>query len=211
MKKTLGIASVIAISASLGISGAWAQQNVEQPGHVSPTPGTSNDTMSATKDTAGHAMGTISAEMTSTLKGFVTAAAISDMYEVEAGKIAAQRSKNKEVRDFAAKMVKGHTQTTDELKTLLRDDKANVTPPTQLDDRHQAMLDELRGAKGSDFDNRYISQQIDAHKEALILMRGYAKDGDVASIQSFATKTVPVVQAHLDMAQRLDSAINKNS
>jgi putative membrane protein len=72
------------------------------------------------------------------------------------------------------------------------------------------MIDELRGAKAEDFDNRYLSQQIDAHKEALILIRGYAKDGDVATVQQFAAKTAPVVQQHLDMAQNLYHA-NKSS
>jgi hypothetical protein len=31
---------------------------------------------------------------------------------------------------------------------------------------------------------RYIAQQVDAHKEALILMKGYAKDGDTPAIKT---------------------------
>ena len=50
----------------------------EQPGHQNPAPGTANDTMSAVKDTARHAVGVVSAEMTSTLKGFAAAAAVSE-------------------------------------------------------------------------------------------------------------------------------------
>jgi putative membrane protein len=37
------------------------------------------------------------------------------------------------------------------------------------------MLDNLRGAEEEDFDGRYLEQQENAHKEALILMRGYAR------------------------------------
>jgi putative membrane protein len=65
------------------------------------------------------------------------------------------------------------------------------------------MIDELKGAKAKDFDKRYLSQQVDAHKEALTLMHGYATDGDVSSVKGFAAKTAPVVQEHLEMAQRL--------
>src|SRR5215471_14502615 len=82
----------------------------DQPGHQSPAPGTANDTMSAVKDTVGHGVGVISAEMTTTTKGFVDAAAVSDMYEVEAGKIAQERGQSAGVKDFGAKMVAAHTE-----------------------------------------------------------------------------------------------------
>jgi len=202
--KLLTTISVIALTASLGTLGAFAAPP-DQVDHVSPAPGTSHDSMSAVKDAAGHAIGTVSAEMTSTTKGFATAAAISDMYEVQAAKIAEHRSIDKGVKIFAAKMIKGHTQTSDELKTLLTTANSEAVLPTRLDDRHQSMIDELRGAKDADFDQRYLTQQIDAHKEALILMRGYAKDGDTASIKEFAAKTVPTIESHLHMAQHLAS------
>jgi len=175
----------------------------DQPGHQSPAPGTTNDTASAVKDTAGHVVGTISAEMTTSLKGFVDAAAVSDMYEVEAGKIALQRSSDAGVKGFAQKMITAHTGTTDTLKATLTKINSTVTPPSTLDNRHQGMIDELRGAKAEDFDGRYLAQQVDAHNEALVLMRGYAKDGDTKEVKSFANKTQKAVQMHLDMAQKL--------
>ena len=70
----------------------------------------------------------------------------------------------------------------------------------------KGMIDELRGAKAADFDNRYLSQQVDAHNEALILMQGYAKDGDVAPVKAFANDTAGAVQMHLNMAQQLYDA-----
>jgi putative membrane protein len=175
----------------------------DQPGHISPQPNTQNNTVSAVKDTAGHAVGTVSAEMTTKLQDFVTAAAVSDMYEVEAAKIAEQRSHDAQVRAFAHKMIGAHTQTTDELKATLTKINATATPPGALDDRRQGMIDELRGAKDADFDNRYMAQQVDAHNEALTLMDRYAKDGDTPAVKSFAAKTKVAVQEHLDMAKKL--------
>jgi putative membrane protein len=201
MKKSFLI-SAAALSLML-LSGAAVGAPADQPGHKSPAPGTTNDTMSTVKDATGHAVGTVSAEVTSSLQGFVTGAATSDMYEVEAGKIAEQRAQNPKVKAFAEKMVTAHTETTDKLKSILSSINSNVTPPTHLDDRRQGMIDELRGAKDADFDGRYLSQQVDAHKEALILMRGYGKDGEVAQVKKFAAKTAPTVQMHLNMAENL--------
>ena len=91
----------------------------DKPGHVSPAPGSNSDTASAMKDATAGLVGKVSAEMTHSTKGFVTAAATSDMYEVEAGKIAAKRASSAAVKDFAERMVKAHSETTDKLKSIL--------------------------------------------------------------------------------------------
>jgi putative membrane protein len=145
--------------------------------------------------------------MTTTTKGFAQDAAISDMYEVEAGKIAQARGKSAAVREFGARMVKAHSQTTDKLKALLAATHPDITPPATVDSRREGLLDDLRGAKDEDFDKRYISQQIDAHNEALILMKGYAKDGDTPAIKAFAAKTASVVQQHLNAAKKLSGEL----
>ncbi len=58
-----------------------------------------------------------------------------------------------------------------------------------------------------DFDHRYIVQQVAAHKEADILFRGYAKDGDNAAIKGFAASTDKDIKMHLSMAQQLNDSI----
>jgi putative membrane protein len=176
----------------------------EKPGHVDPVPGSRSEAMSATKDKIGHAVGIISAEMTTTTKGFVTAAATTDMYEVEAAKIASVRSHDEMVKKFAKNMISAHTKTTGELKGIVADEKLNVTPPASLDTRRQSMIDNLRGIKAADFDERYIAQQVDAHEEALILMRGYHNSGDNARLKKFAGNVENAVKMHLSMAKHLD-------
>jgi putative membrane protein len=176
----------------------------DKPGHVDPMPGTKSEAISATKDKLGHAVGLVSAEMTSTTKGFVTAAATTDMYEVEAAKIASTRSHDAMVKKFAKNMISAHTKTTGELKSIVADEKLAVTPPSTLDTRRQTMIDNLRGAKDADFDERYIDQQVDAHEEALILMRGYHDSGDNATLKKFAGNVENAVKMHLSMAKRMD-------
>lgn len=200
-----------AVSALFLMTGAAFAAPADQPGHQSPQPGTASDTMSAVKDSTAGLVGQVSAEMTSTTKGFVTAAAISDMYEVTAGKIAAQRAQSPDVREFAEKMVKAHTETTAKLKSIIASNNINVTPPAHVDSRRQGMLDDLRGAKAQDFDHRYITQQIAAHKEADILMAGYAKEGDNQAIKDFAAATDKAVKMHLQMAQTLDASTRSAS
>jgi putative membrane protein len=210
MKREIVMKKILMLSAAaLFVSASAMAAPPDQPGHQSPAPGTNNETMSRVKDATSHAVGTMSAETTSSLQGFVTGAAISDMYEVEAGKIAQTRATNPGVKAFAAKMVQAHTETTAKLKSILGEMKHQPAAPARLDDRRQGLIDDLRGAKTADFDARYMSQQVDAHKEALILMQGYAKDGDNAAVKSFAATTATAVQDHLNMAEPLYKTVNK--
>jgi len=196
-----------AASALVLIAGAALAAPADQPDHQSPKPGSANETMSAMKDATYGLVDQISAEMTSTTKGFVRAAAISDMYEVTAGKIALQRASSPAVKEFAQKMVDAHTMTTGKLKGLMAAKDISVALPQHVDDLHQGLLDDLRAAKSADFDHRYISQQIAAHKAADTLFRGYAKDGDLGALKSFAFETDKDIRMHLDMAQSLNDSV----
>jgi putative membrane protein len=196
-----------ALAALLSMTGAAIAQSPNQPGHKSPRPGTNTPAVSAAEDAVAALVGRVSAEMTSTTKGFVTAAAISDMYEVAAGKLAAERAHSPELKAFAKRMVAAHTKTTARLKGILAANKIDIAPPPALDDRRQGMLDNLKGASAADFDHRYAVQQVAAHREAKTLFEGYAKDGDNAAVKVFATKTAPDIRMHLTMAEALNRKI----
>ncbi len=176
-----------------------------QPATNEPAPGSTNSTVAATKDAVAGATGTLSAELTSSTKGFVEGAATGDMYEIAASKIAVMRSMSDDVKKFAQQMINDHTQTTNQLKAALEHAKLNVEPPTMLDSRHQGLIDDLKGVKDQDFDARFISQQESAHNEALILVRGYAKDGDNIDLKMFAQATQPKIEMHLDMIKMIDN------
>jgi putative membrane protein len=129
---------------------------------------------------------------------YVPAAAMADMYEVEAGKIASERAKDPKIKEFGAMMVKDHTATTVALKAALATSGLTIAPPTELDDRRKGMLQNLRAAGDSDFDLAYLHQQAAAHLEALTLHKGYADHGDNDALKAAAGKTAPKVQMHLD-------------
>src|SRR3954468_19779776 len=97
-----------AASALVLMSAAALAAPADQPGHESPKPGSNSETMSAVKDSTAGVIGKVSAKLTNTTEGFVTAAAVSDMYEVAGGEIAQQRAQSPAVKDFARQMVEAH-------------------------------------------------------------------------------------------------------
>ena len=187
------------------VGGAAAQ---DQPGHNPPPPNSQSNAWGATKDTVGRGVGMVSAELPKSTAGFVKAAAMSDMYEIAAAKIALHRSQSDEVRQFAQRMIHDHTQSTDALKHALAQTNLGVMPPDHFDNRHQGMIDDLRAAYDKDFDRRYMDQQVAAHEEARTLLKGYAGSGDNPEIKHFAGKILPTVEMHLSMARDIENRVD---
>jgi putative membrane protein len=155
------------------------------------------------QDVAAGPVGLASASTANTPEEFVKAAAIADIYEIEAGKIAVARAKRADVKTFGQMMIDMHTKTSDDLKAALKNNNIAIAPPTALDDRRLGMLQNLRAAGDSDFDLAYLHQQLAAHLEALTLHGGYADHGDNPVLKAAAAKTKPVVQAHIDELKKI--------
>ena len=139
---------------------------------------------------------------------FVTAAAQTDEYERRAGRIAQRMAVSNRVRDFGAMMLTDHTKTTEDLKAAIRRSGHTPPPPPPLRPDQQRMLDELRGA-GRGFDFAYLRQQVKVHQEALGVFQDYAGNGHNDVIVGAARQTIPLIQRHLEMAQRLQDHVRR--
>ncbi|MFC0243793.1 DUF4142 domain-containing protein [Rhodopseudomonas telluris] len=138
-----------------------------------------------------------------TTADFVKQVAISDMFEIQSSKLAEQNG-NAAEKAFAKEMIADHTKTSGELKSLVSGGKVKAELPTQLDDAHRGKLDKLTSAKGANFSETYIDQQITAHKDAVSLFDRYARGGDNAELKNWAGNTLPALRHHLEMAQNLE-------
>ena len=134
---------------------------------------------------------------------FVQKAAMSDMYEVEAGRIAAEKGQSDQVKKFGQHMVEAHTKTTKEVVSIVKSDNIKVELPTKLDSKHQNLIDDLNETKPDDFDKVYAKQQVDGHEDAVDLFEKYAKNGDNGNLKQFAEKTLPTIKEHLEAAKKL--------
>ncbi|TAJ74797.1 MAG: DUF4142 domain-containing protein [Phenylobacterium sp.] len=200
MKRVIMFAAAAATALSL----AACQKKDEAANPADP--GTSNEAVNAAQDAASAAVGATSAATVGQVStdAFVTNAAISDMYEIQAGQIAQKKGQSAGVKDFGKMMVTDHTAMTNEMKPLIT--AAGKTAPTGLDERRKGLIDNLNAAPAADFDKTYLAQQEAAHNEALTLMQGYADNGDDAGLKAAAGKAVPKIQAHLDRVKQLQAA-----
>jgi putative membrane protein len=175
--------------------------------HAADATGNSAENASdAVGNVAGNAMMDIKEAVTPTpsAQEFVDKAAKSDAFEVAAAKLAEANASSADVKSFARAMITAHTESTAKIKAAAKKAEPPITPNPALTDDQNKMLADLKAKTGKDFDEAYVSGQVDAHKDALTLMQGYAKNGDTPALKTAAGEIAPIVQKHLDMARTLN-------
>jgi putative membrane protein len=138
---------------------------------------------------------------------FVEKAAVANMMEIDAAKIALERSKSTKVREFAQRMVTDHTKVGADMKAALGKSGSAVQPPKEVDAEHRQDLDALRAATPTAFDREYVRSQVQAHDQAVALFTSYAHGGDNPALKLFAQRTLPTLEAHQKMAHEVAEAV----
>ena len=142
--------------------------------------------------------------MTYTQKNLVDHLIIGDSIEVEMAKLAAMRTQNTAVRDFANMLVTDHQGHLEALRKIAAEHDVG-RQALSSDTSAAAAIRELTSlqsmAADSGFDRAFIRQQIDDHKQDLIALKmfgGAAKDDDLKEDIKHLT---PVLERHLARAR----------
>ena len=138
-------------------------------------------------------------------RDFVQAAQASDAYEIEAAQDAITQSHDPQVQAFAQQMIRDHTRTSQTLRQAVLA-SGMTPPPIALNDDGEKMLSALQSLREPDFDRAYWRQQALAHQSALAVEQDYVSTGADFNIRRAAQSAVPIIQQHLQMAQRMQAA-----
>jgi putative membrane protein len=180
---------VMTAQAPGGAGGAGAGQ--QAPAQRPSTPGTNNPDMN-TPDTTTKQVDD---------KKFAKDAAMGGLYEVELGKVAAEKGGSDGVKKFGQKMVDDHSKANDQLKEILTKESMDV--PSSLDSKHQSRLDKISKLSGPAFDKAYIKDQVKDHEKDVSDFQAEAQNGHDPNLKQFATATLPILQEHLKMVKDL--------
>lgn len=125
-----------------------------------------------------------------------------------AGALAATKGTAAAVRDFGKRMARDHHQLRSQGAALAK--KLNVTPAAPSDDPLPPVAEKEMNtlnstAKGKDFDKAYIDSEVDIHKAVLDLATKAAGITQTAELKALIQKAAPVIQAHLTLAESIQS------
>lgn len=130
---------------------------------------------------------------------FVTKAAQGGMAEVQLGQLAKDHASSQAVKDFGQHMIDDHSKANDELKSLAS--QKSVTLPTDLDAKDKAVYDRLSKLNGAAFDKAYMRDMVSDHKKDIAEFQKEANSGKDPDVKAWASKTLPTLQSHLQMAE----------
>ena len=142
--------------------------------------------------------------------GIVVAA---NQIDINAGKLALDRSHDAQVRQFAQEMVNDHTSVQKSVFALGA--KLHVTPadsPTEESLKKGAAESEahLKTLHGAAFDRAYIDHEVAYHKQVIDAVKTtLIPNAKNAELKSALESTAPMFQGHLEHAEQIQSKLGK--
>ncbi len=140
---------------------------------------------------------------------FAMKAAQGGMAEVKMGKLAADKATNADVKAFGQQMVDDHTKANDDLKSVA--EKKGMTLPSDIDAHDQAIYNKLEKLSGAAFDRAYVRDMVKDHQEDVKEFQKEASNGKDDDIKGFASRTLPVLQGHLDKIKSIEANMHSGS
>jgi putative membrane protein len=133
-----------------------------------------------------------------------------NMGEIQAAKLAADKSKNPAVKSFAQKMIHDHTKMLNKGDSLATALKISPTAPApdSVAAKGQAEQSNLNAAApGGDFDKQYMDAQVADHEMTLAFLQQFQGQTQNADIKSLLSGAIPIVQGHLARAKKIDAQV----
>jgi len=179
--------------------------------HQPPPPDTTGTASGATGDTARGGGGASAALTDANILALLDEANKADS---SAGAVAAKRGTSAGVKTFAREMMKDHHRLRSGGEKLAKELKITPVPPAN-DPLASAAQDETNALqstpKGVEFDRTYIEKEVSAHQAVKDLLDQAHRSTQNDRIRKLIEQATPIVQQHLDHAQKLQQQLTQTA
>lgn len=134
-------------------------------------------------------------------KKFMRAALEGGNAEVDLGKLAAQKGRSEDVKEFGKKMVDDHTKLEEEMRTVA--DKEGIRVRSGTMGKDKGLEKKLKSLSGESFDKSYIAAMVKDHREDLSAFKREANAGNDTAIKDEARQGTRVIEQHLRLAEEM--------
>ena len=125
------------------------------------------------------------------------------MAEIEMGKMAQGKSRNKQVTTYAQQMIDDHTAALGAVHQLAT--ARGLSMPADLDKARKAMIGKLDAKSGAAFDKAYMAQGgVADHKKMHSMLVSAEKKARDPDLKALVAKILPTVDQHLKAARQMD-------
>jgi putative membrane protein len=132
-------------------------------------------------------------------------------WDVETGTLALEKSRNKDVRDFAKMMIHDHTAVRKLGRDLATKLKVTPTPPGKdfaLYQAHLAAMKQLKSLDGKAFDKAYMDHEVAYHQAVIdAVTTTLLPATQNAELKNLQTTVAPNFVAHLAVAKKVQGEL----
>jgi putative membrane protein len=136
---------------------------------------------------------------------FLADAIRTNIAEVKLGQLAAERAQNLQVRQYGDTLRKDRTKSLEKASSLASE--IGVPASSELTDQQRKQFESLQKLSGEEFDTTFLSQMVREHQTDIAKFSAQAQSGSDPEVMAFAKETLPTLQAHLQQAQSIQSAL----
>jgi putative membrane protein len=136
---------------------------------------------------------------------FATKAAQGGIMEVRLGELAQQQAASDEVKQFGQRMVEDHGQANEQLEQIAQN--KGIELPQEMPKDAQQLHEALQQKSGAEFDQAYMDEMVSDHEKDVEEFKQYVETGQDPDLTSFAEKTLPTLQQHLQLAQETQEQV----
>jgi putative membrane protein len=124
-----------------------------------------------------------------------------NLAEVEMGQLAQQKGRSDAVKSYGRMLVTDHTANNEKATQLA--EQSAIPAPSQPSAKQKADYEMLSKLSGAAFDRQFAKMMVMDHKKDIgMFKREAAKKND--PLAQYASDTLPVLQKHLDAAEKLE-------
>lgn len=128
-------------------------------------------------------------------RAFVAMVSQGGMFEVEAGKAAAEKGNTQDIKDQGFTEAHDHQLVGDKLKSIAT--AYGLEFPLSLNSQFQKELDDLTALSGPAFDSAYLRDMEDIHTKDGAAFAEESTAGTNAALKAFAAETHRIVLRHI--------------
>jgi putative membrane protein len=146
--------------------------------------------------------GAIAGRMAPVDEAFALFVASSSLAQMEGARIVLNSTKNADVRDFAQRIIRDHTEALDRLRGIGA--QRGLELPAAPTGRHADLVTKLAGVAATERDDAFIHRfGLDAHKEAIALTERHVNEAREPELKRYAAQAVEMLREHMSAARKL--------
>lgn len=136
---------------------------------------------------------------------WVMKSAQGSLMEIALGRLAIDKAGNAAVVEYANQLIRDHEASYAELRALA--ERKRMAFPIELSPDQMLIVEFFQNSTSADWAKDFVQFQIQNHEKCIEETRAVIADGRDANVKEQAAKMMPILEAHLRMAQELHNRL----